>query len=503
MNKPDVEEGMTLNNKTKTMLGAAFCCILWGSAFPMIKIGYKFLGIAGNDTMGIIEYAGIRFFLAGFLVIVFGSIREKKLILPAIKEIPLFIILSLFQTIGQYIFFYVGLAHTSGVNAAVINSLNTVFAIIIACLIFKLEKINLKKIIGCILGVIGVFLISFDGTGITFNLLGDGLIVLTALSYGVSSNLIKIYSKNHNTVMLSGYQFMFGGLVMTIVGVIGRNGKVLYDFSDLGLGIIALIYLALVSSVAYTLWGILLKKNEVSRIAVYGFVTPVAGVVLSMIILGESSVVGWIYFLALLLVSISIIAVNYSGSISQSIAVIYLHIIKKEHRVTKRMDDIINNNRLKNDVLEDRLINGVIEDQHSLNDMRLGASDMAYSGCEVISLYNALLLTDAGHKLSEIISLTESSGYLVRKGIWGTNPLCLDRINIDDRFKLHRINSIPTEPGIYIVSFWNSRRLFDGIHTVCVQLEDGWIHAYNYHSADDLFEDKSIIVMYRGYSSLA
>ena len=297
--------------KAKTILVAAFCCILWGSAFPIIKIGYEYWGIAGTDTMGIIEYAGLRFFLAGFLVIVFGSIQRKKFILPTAKEIPLFIILSLFQTIGQYIFFYVGLAHTSGVNGAIINSLNTVFAIIIACLAFKSEKLNSKKIIGCILGVIGVFLISFDGKDITFNLLGDGLIILTALSYGVSSNLIKTFSKDHDTVMLSGYQFMFGGLVMTVVGVIGRGGIVLYDFSDLGLGIIVLIYLALVSSVAYTLWGLLLRKNDVSKIAVYGFVTPVAGVVLSMIILGESSIVGWIYFPALLLVSLSIIVVNH------------------------------------------------------------------------------------------------------------------------------------------------------------------------------------------------
>ncbi|MBO6108517.1 MAG: hypothetical protein J6P16_03825 [Eubacterium sp.] len=61
-------------------------------------------------------------------------------------------------------------------------------------------------------------------------------------------------------------------------------------YSDLGLEIAVLKYLALVSSVAYTLCGILLKKNDVSRIAVYGFVTPVTGVILSMIILGEGEI---------------------------------------------------------------------------------------------------------------------------------------------------------------------------------------------------------------------
>ena len=299
-----------LEGRVKTVLGAVFCCLLWGSAFPVIKIGYKYWGIADTDTMGIIEYAGIRFFLAGILVIVFGSILKKKIIIPAVKEIPLFIILSLFQTIGQYISFYIGLAHTTGVNAAVINSLNTVFAILIACLGFKLESLSLKKIIGCILGVMGVFVISFNGEGTTFNLLGDGLIILTSLSYGVSSNLIKIFSKTHDTVMLSGYQFMFGGLVMTVVGIFGRNGEFSYNCKSPGTAFLILVYLALVSSVAYTLWGILLKKNEVSGITVYGFVTPVAGVILSMIILGEAAIFGWKHILALILVSLSIVIVN-------------------------------------------------------------------------------------------------------------------------------------------------------------------------------------------------
>ncbi len=299
-------------NKITTMLKAAFCCVLWGSAFPVIKIGYKYWKIADSDTMGIIEYAGIRFLLAGFLVILLGNVLSKSIIVPKIKEIPLVIVLSLFQTIGQYIFFYVGLAHTSGVNGAVINSLNTVFAILISCLLFKTESLNLKKTFGCIMGVAGVFIISFSNEGFSFNLLGDGLIILTALSYGVSSNLIKTFSRKHDTVMLSGYQFMFGGLVMIIVGSIGRNGDFSYNLANTGCAIFILIYLAMVSSVAYTLWGILLKANDVSSIAVYGFVTPVAGVILSMIILGESTIVGWRYVVSLILVSLSIVIVNYT-----------------------------------------------------------------------------------------------------------------------------------------------------------------------------------------------
>ena len=57
--------------------GALLCCFLWASAFPGIKIGYRLWGIQGSDTWRIIRFAGVRFFLAGFLVILSDSQKES------------------------------------------------------------------------------------------------------------------------------------------------------------------------------------------------------------------------------------------------------------------------------------------------------------------------------------------------------------------------------------------------------------------------------------------
>ena len=294
-----------------TIAGAVLCCILWGSAFPAIKTGYDIWGISGTDTMSIIEFAGIRFFIAGLLVILIASVTTSKPIIMHKSDFFAVVILSLFQTIGQYVLFYVGLAHTSGVNASVMDSLTTVFAILISCLVFRLEKINFQKILGCILGFAGVLFINITGEGMRLNLLGDGLIILSAVCYGISSTLIKKYSANHDTVMLSGYQFMFGGIVMTVTGMIGR-GRTGYDITSFPQAISIIIYLACVSGVAYTLWGILLKKNPVAKIAIFGFVTPIAGVILSMVFLGETTIIGWRYIVALVLITLSIVVVNYT-----------------------------------------------------------------------------------------------------------------------------------------------------------------------------------------------
>ena len=70
-------------------------------------------------------------------------------------------------------------------------------------------------------------------------------------------------------------------------------------------------YMAMISAVAYTLWGVLLKYNPVSRVSVFGFMNPVFGVLLSALILGESAQALSIYALAaLVLVSLGIYVVN-------------------------------------------------------------------------------------------------------------------------------------------------------------------------------------------------
>lgn len=301
-----------LSNTIVVVIGALICCFLWGSAFPCIKIGYKLLAIEGTDTASQILFGGIRFILAGILSVLLGSLLQRKFLVPKASEIPEVIKLSSLQTIGQYILFYVGLAHTSGVRASIVEGTNVFVAIFVAAVIFRQEKITLKKIIGSIIGFSGVILINVAGNSLgSGNLLtGDLLIFLSTVCYAFSSVLLKKYSKKTNPVLLSGYQFVFGGLVMTLVGLIFKGKLPQINIS----GILILIYLAFVSAVAYSLWGILLKYNSISKVAVIGFMNPVFGVILSAILLKEGAGFGWAAVLSLMLICIGIIIVNIEKS---------------------------------------------------------------------------------------------------------------------------------------------------------------------------------------------
>lgn len=312
MNKSDgviiLKKEINLTKPHIVCIIAGLCSFLWGSAFPMLKIGYNTFEIADNDTASQILFAGIRFFLAGILAVIIGSIGQKKIIIPKKNDIVPVFILCIFQTVLQYFFFYIGLANTSGVKASVIIGANVFIVMIISCLIFRTEKITARKIAGSIIGFAGIILINLQGlTEGTVTVRGEGFVLISTVAYAISSALMKKFSTRHDTFMLSSWQFIAGGAVMIAGGII-MNGSVKADsIADAGV----LLYLAFLSAAAYSMWSLLLKHNNVSSVAIYGFMNPMFGFILSAIILGEKSeAFGTKGICAIILVCIGIFTVN-------------------------------------------------------------------------------------------------------------------------------------------------------------------------------------------------
>jgi len=312
-----MEENSIWNRTWFIVLIATICCLLWGSAFPCIKIGYRLFNIPAYSAATQILFAGIRFALSGVMVILAGSVLNKKFLFPnSLKSFFLCLFLSFFQTIGQYVFFYIGLAHTTGSNGAIVEATNTFFTILWACLIFKTEKISIWKMLGCFVGFAGVCLIELHGTNLAefkFNFLGDGFVLISCLLASFVPSLLKQFSKTETPFVLSGYQFLLGGIIMALFALLfgGRIARPEASVQAYSL----LAYLAFISACAYTLWSLLLKVNDVSKVSVFGFINPVFGFLLSALILGEgSSAFSWAGIGSLILVSLGIILVYYKKS---------------------------------------------------------------------------------------------------------------------------------------------------------------------------------------------
>lgn len=290
---------------------AMICCALWGSAFPCIKVGYRLFQIPSDDVGTQILFAGCRFTLAGVLAILLGSLLERKWMLPKRSSLGKIVKLSFLQTVAQYVFFYVGLAHTTGVKASIIGGVNVFVAILAASLLFRQEELTAQKMLGSLIGFAGVILVNLGGNGIELKFAwnGEGFILLSTVAYAFSSVFLKRYSGEEKPVTLSGCQFFVGGLIMIACGLLlGGRLKVVT-----GTGIAMLGYLGLLSAVAYSLWGILLKYNPVSKVTVFGLMNPVFGVIFSAVFLKGEDSPGVTCFVALLLVCLGIFVVNFES----------------------------------------------------------------------------------------------------------------------------------------------------------------------------------------------
>ena len=301
------------SNPLFVVFAACLCCALWGSATPFIKMGYRviysdFPG-AKPDVPSTILFAGVRFALAGLITVIIYSIARKKFLYPKPENIGRIALVGLVQTVIQYFFFYIGLANTTGEKGTVLSGSSSFFSILISTLIFRQEKLTVKKVVACVVGFAGIIAINLKGLDFSFNLMGDGFVIFSAISLGFSSVLIKIFSKHEDPVVISGYQFMAGGLVMIIVGAL--TGGVI-SFSSLR-GVLIILYLAFLSAIAYALWGVLLKYNPVSKVTVFSFMTPVFGVILTKLMLPDESKVDIVnLIIALLLVCLGVFMLNYT-----------------------------------------------------------------------------------------------------------------------------------------------------------------------------------------------
>ncbi|MCI8961031.1 MAG: DMT family transporter [Lachnospiraceae bacterium] len=309
-----------MTNGKVVFLAAGLCCFLWGSAAPAIKIGYSLFRIDPADTASILVFAGVRFMLAGFLVIAYHSLTQRHWIMPPKGSGGAIASLALTQTVLQYLFYYVGLSRASGVHSAIITGTNVFFSMLCASLVFGYEKLDVRKITGCILGFLGISIVNLAGAGpgqgSGFSFLGEGFVMLAQIFYALSGSLIKKHARAYDVVTLSGYQFMAGGLGLWGIGLVwGGTLSGAVGPSALAL----LLYMVILSAVAYTLWGVLLKYNPVSQVTVYGFMNPMFGVLLSAVFLKESGqALSWTTLVALILVCLGIYVVNREKGAARS-----------------------------------------------------------------------------------------------------------------------------------------------------------------------------------------
>lgn len=289
------------------VLGAIFCTVLWGSAYPVIKYSYSELNI--TTVADKLAFAGARFLIAGLMVFVAAwVVRKKPPIIPR-RLMGGAILYGVVQTGLMYILNYIGVANTSATKTSILTAASAFFAVLFAPIFFKSERITALKILGVLLGFGGIIVVNtsaLDG-GITFA--GEGLVLIATLLNTAGSFIGKRISGGR-VFEMTACQLMVGAVLILLVALPMGGG-----FVFTAQGLLLTLYLAFVSAAAFSLWTALLTCHDAGKILVFNLLIPVFGAIWSYLILGERQIFDPMYLVSIILITLGIFFVNYTKKI--------------------------------------------------------------------------------------------------------------------------------------------------------------------------------------------
>lgn len=286
---------------------AILCSVLWGSAFPVLKVSYDELQMSPDDVIAKMVFAGLRFLLAGILVLIFLLFMNRAAIKITKKQLVILLVLGVIQTAFQYYFFYNGLARVTGMQGAILSSGGIFFTILAAHFYYKDDRLSKQKVIGIIAGFSGIILANWgQSLTLSFQWDGEGFMLMAGVTSAIATIMAKELATGIHPFAITGWQLTLGAVALLLIGLPQLEPNAI-QFNALGTGL--LIYSAFLSAIAFALWYSLLKYHQAGRISMYKFITPVSGVLLSaMFIPGES--LTWMLVVAFVMVAFGIIIVN-------------------------------------------------------------------------------------------------------------------------------------------------------------------------------------------------
>jgi len=286
-------------------LFALTAAILWGWAYPLIKLGFSQFAILPDMTGSKILFAGIRFCVSGLIILTVAAVGRRSFRIRRSGDWMFLLTFTLMNTTLHYAFFYLGLSHSQGARAAILNSMSVFIVVIMACAFFKSDRFTTNKIIGCTIGIVGVLTLNIGGAESgRFTLLGDGMIILNAFCGATASLMTRGLGKRVDVFVGTGYSLAIGGALLIAAGL-SIDGT-LPVVNAMGLAILML--LIGISTIGFTLYNKLLSCNPVGKVAIYNSLIPVVGAITSCLFLNETFY--WKYAIAGTLATAGIYIIN-------------------------------------------------------------------------------------------------------------------------------------------------------------------------------------------------
>lgn len=268
---------------SRTIFLAVMACLLWSSAFVGVKIGLKYHSP--------LQFAGIRFIISGLILIpvVYDFRRFMKEVRANFGYVCL---IAFLQVILQYSLFYMGVSMVPASISAMIVGSSPLFVALVAHFSIPGDRMDWYKMGSILIGILGVAVITLGRdslpSGAQIAITGVLLLLLNNLVSGITNVVVARKNQTISPMILTSSSLFFGGLSLFVISIPieGLHYKVFPVEYYVALG-----WLSFLSAAAITIWNTLLRRPtvKVSELNIWKFLIPVAGAILSWLILPDES----------------------------------------------------------------------------------------------------------------------------------------------------------------------------------------------------------------------
>ena len=275
MNESD---GTTSRSPAPLLVDLALLAVamMWASTFTLFKIAWREIDPVAFTAL---RFAAMFVFSIAVLMLSTSRVRPRRADLPALVASGL---------TGYFLYqmgFVLGLDRTSALASAILISTHPIFSVIVVWLVNK-EKPQAMEIAGVVLGFIGVavFLRAWDAFAAARP--GDLFSLGAAAAFGTYGVVTQPLTRRFPPRELMAYGLALGGLLITLVGF---PAMLTQDWGDVTLSAWAILLYAIVGPVylAYLLWNWAIRQRGIPRTVVYGFLVPVLGGTIAVLVLDE------------------------------------------------------------------------------------------------------------------------------------------------------------------------------------------------------------------------
>ena len=279
----------------KSFALAAVAILSWSTVATIVK-----LLLGSLSSIQVLSFSAFFAFLFLFIFnLASGNI--KKLKSYTAKDYITTVLIGLPGTFFYYLFYYAGTARMEASVAFIINYLWPIMSIVFACIFLK-EKVTLRKVIAVLMSFLGVVIVmgaDFKNMNRTM-LIGAGLCVLGAVSYGIYTALNQKKSYDKKLSMMFYYFVTF--VLTSIINIATNNVPHIEPIQILGFAWNGIVTMA----IANTAWMIALESGKTAKISNLAYITPFLSLIWTALILKEKIGLSSILGLAVIVLGILI-----------------------------------------------------------------------------------------------------------------------------------------------------------------------------------------------------